>query len=119
MSLKDRLKKKHAPVKVVVVDGDTYHVRGLSLLDKENVFAKVRHKKTGELEKTRLDASFLAACVSDENGEVCSIDDWLGAASYITGPLMTVVLEVNGMDRDDVEGRLSDPKDCSDDQDCN
>lgn len=117
MGLAERLKKKQCPHKLVEVDGIVFKVSGLSLRDRAECFAKGRNKKSGKADGTRTDAVFLSKCVSDDNGDTMTADEWLDVPACITGPLMSVVIELNGLDADDVEG-LSDPKDSADDQNC-
>ena len=107
MNLSERLKKKTCKVESVVVDGDRYLVTGKSKLDRAKLYAAAR-KKDGLLDVDKLETSMLVACVSGEDGSTATADEWNGAPSHITGPLLTAVMSVCGMDKDDLQ---RDPKD--------
>ena len=106
-SLAERLKKKRVKSQSVVIDGDTYQVSGLTKRTRGECFAKSRSKSTGLLDNERLESMLLAECVCDESGEKAPASCWEEVPSHITGPLMSVVMRVCGLDRED----LADPKD--------
>jgi hypothetical protein len=51
----------------------------------------------------------LEACVADaEDGSKLTAAEWSEAPSHITGPIMSIVMSVCGMDKDDL--KRDDPK---------
>ena len=106
MSLSERLKKKCVRARSVVIDGDVYNVKGLSKRARGELFAKARRKDLS-LNTDVLESLLLSACVSDEAEDYASKADWDDAPSDITGPLVKVIMQVCGMDSED----LADPKD--------
>lgn len=108
MSLLEKLKSKTRKIKQVVVDGDTYEVRGVDLATKARVYAKAR-RTDGTLDTAAVDSSFLAICVFDPETEkqVADATTWKTVPGHITGPLLDVIADVAGMK---TEGAI-DPKD--------
>jgi preprotein translocase subunit SecD len=107
MSLSERLRKKQIKVERVTVDGDAYVVTGKSKLDRSKIYAKAR-RKDGTVDTDKLETELLVECVTDEEGTVATAEDWNTTPSHVTGPLVTAVIGVCGMDRDDL--KREDPK---------
>jgi len=105
-SLSERLRAKKAKVEPIEIDGETYIVTSKSKGERGRLFATAR-RKDGTLNNERLESILLAACVTDETGAAATMEDWDATQSYITGPLMTKIMSLNGFDKDDVK----DPKD--------
>lgn len=108
MSLSERLRKKPIKVERVTVDGDVYVVTGKSKLDRSKIYAKAR-RKDGTVDTDKLETEFLVECVTDIEGNAATADDWNIAPSHVTGPLVSAVMGVCGLDRDDL--KREDPKD--------
>tara|TARA_R110000868_G_scaffold260927_1_gene519049 strand:+ start:5999 stop:6343 length:345 start_codon:yes stop_codon:yes gene_type:complete len=108
MSLSERLKKKSVKFERVTVDGDVYIVTGKSKLELGKIRANAR-RKDGSLNTDKLEAELLVSCVTDEGGTSATANEWEHASSHVTGPLVTAVISVCGMDRDDL--KRDDPKD--------
>jgi len=108
MSLSEKLKKKSVKSESVIVDGDTYVVTGKSRRDRAVLMQRSR-KKDGALNTDKLESLMLEACVADADGSTATAADWDAAPSHITGPLISKIMSVCGMDKDDFE---ADPKDC-------
>lgn len=107
MSLSDKLKKITCQSETVTVDGIRFKCSGKSLLDGGEISAKASRKKTKRA--GYLDACWLAECVEDaDDGSKLTADEWMNQSKHITGPLITVVMQLNGLDNDDLE---RDPKD--------
>lgn len=107
-NLLEKLKSKSVLWVERVVDGDNYAVRGLDLAQKAKVYAQAR-KSDGMLDSFRLDAGFLAACVCDPETKqpLGDINVWRGVPGHITGPLLSAVADVCGLNTDNAV----DPKD--------
>lgn len=108
MSLSERLKIKSVKTITVTVDGDTYVVTGMSKLHRGRQFAKAR-KKDGSVDSGKLESLLLAECVAAEDGSKATAEEWDFAPAHITSPLVAAVMEVCGLDKQDVGE--SDPKD--------
>lgn len=109
MSLKEKLKLKKCPVERVTIDGETYIVTGLSLNATAKLTASCRNASTGKLNGDKLDRTLLEACVSDpDDGSTMTADEWGEVPRSITGPLVSVILNLCGLDKDDIQ---RDPKD--------
>ena len=107
MSLSDKLKKINCPSEIVTIDGIRFKCSGKSLLDGGEISAKANRKKNRKA--GFLDACWLAECVEDaDDGSKMTADEWMSQPKRITGPLIVVVMELNGLDNDDLE---RDPKD--------
>lgn len=103
MSLSEKLLKKKCPVEKVTVDGIDFLVTGKSLNDTAALTAKCRSAK-GVLDGDKLDRELLAACVSDADGvSDMTPQQWGEVPRAITGPLMTVILSLCGLDKDDIK----------------
>lgn len=109
MSLVERLRKKTVRVETVTVDGDKYVVTGKSKRDRSALMARCR-KKDGTLNGDKLEGLMLECCVADEEGSTATAADWDLAPSHVTGPLIKAIMNVNGLDDDDLA--IADPKDC-------
>lgn len=108
MSLSDRLKKRSCPSEVVTIDGERFRVTGLSLNATAAITAKSR-KKDGKLDGEKMDRLLLEACVSDtDDGSSLTAEEWGQQPRAFTGPLMSEVMRLCGMDKDDID---RDPKD--------
>ncbi len=107
MSLSEKLRNKKCPVERVTVDGMVFSVSGRSLNATAAITAKAR-KKDGVLQGDKLDRLLLEACVSDpDDGSIMTAEEWGDVPRAITGPLMTVILSLCGLDQEDVQ---RDPK---------
>lgn len=106
MSLNERLKKVQQPTEVVVVAGIRFRCSGKSLLDGGEITAKATKKKVKK--PGYLDACWLAECVEDaEDASKLTAEEWMQQPRSITGPLISVVSQLNGLDDEDLE---RDPK---------
>lgn len=103
MSLSEKLLKKKCPSERVTVDGMEFIVTGKSLNDTAAITAKCRNAK-GVLNGDMMDRELLAACVTDSDGvSDMTPAQWGQVPRAVTGPLMTVVLNLCGLDREDVK----------------
>lgn len=103
MSLSEKLLKRECPKETVTVDGLDFIVRGLSLNDTAALMAKCRSAK-GVLDGDKIDRELLAACVSDVDGSNdMTSKQWGEVPRAITGPLLSVVLNLCGLDKEDVK----------------
>jgi hypothetical protein len=107
MSLAEQLKKKPCKVERVTIDGILFVVTGKTKTERSELAAKAR-TKSGAFVGDKFDNLALESCVEMEDGSKLTADEWGGIAAHITGPLMSVVLEVCGFDKDDIQ---RDPKD--------
>lgn len=112
MTLSERLKLKQCKNESVTVDGDVYVVRGMSKRERGKLFAQAR-KKDGTINTDLLEAILLEYCVSDDTGSKATRMEWDVVPSHITGPLVAKIMEVCGLDKDDLEKDEddADPKD--------
>jgi hypothetical protein len=109
MSLSDKLSKVATPSEVVSIHGIRFRCCGKSLLDGGEISAKAAKRKTKRV--GFMDACWLEACVEDaDDGSKLSADDWMKQPRSVTGPLVSVVMRLNGLDDQDLE---RDPKDSS------
>lgn len=103
MASMEMIKRKERRSEVVEVAGSRFRVTGKGWSARGEVMADIRRKKL-----SNWDAAFLATYVSDaETGESWSYEQWCDADEDIAGPLMSVVLSVSGMDKEDLK---RDPK---------
>ncbi len=87
------------------MQGLRFKVVGLTLRERAEIFADCRKRNS------TFDPAFLARCVRDaEDDSAATYDDWKEASADIAGPLMSLVMSVCGMDKDDLK---RDPKDSS------
>lgn len=107
MTLAEQLKKKPCKVERVTIDGMLFVVTGKTKTERSEMAAKCR-TKNGTFQGDKFDNMALELCVAMEDGSTLTADEWGGIPAHITGPLMSVVLEVCGFDKDDVQ---RDPKD--------
>lgn len=107
MSLADDLKKKPCKVDRVTIDGFEFVVTGKSKTERAALMAAHR-RKNGTLDGDKFDSAALAGCVSMSDGSTLKASEWEEIASHISGPLMAVVMNVCGFDKDDIQ---RDPKD--------
>lgn len=107
--LREKLKLKKCPVERVTIDGEVYIVTGLSLNATAKLTANCRSASTGKLNGDKLDRVLLEACVTDpEDGSALTADEWGDVPRSITGPLVSVILNLCGLDKEDIQ---RDPKD--------
>lgn len=107
MSLIDKLQKVQCPSEVVTVAGIRFRCVGKSLLDGGQITAKASRRKSKAA--GYVDACWLSECVEDaDDGSKMSADEWMKQPRNITGPLVSVVMQLNGLDNEDLE---RDPKD--------
>ena len=107
MGLQEKLRAKSVRSETVIVDGDTYVVTGKTKRAKGELFAKAG-RKDGSINTSRLESILLEACVADANGDTCSADVWESVPSHITSPLVTVIMTVCGLDKDDIKKKSDD-----------
>ncbi len=108
MSLKAKLQKRKCPSELVRVADCEFTVTGKSLNDVAAMFAKCRNAK-GTINGDKLDRELLAACVADADGTSdMTAEDWGNVPRQITGPLVKVIINLCGIDTDDIQ---RDPKD--------
>ncbi len=92
----------------IVLDGDKYVVKGT----RKTRRAELLEQSRGKNEKANYDKFenlLLEECVEDEAGNfILSADEWGQAPSHITGPLVSVIMRVNGMDKQDLGKEQSD-----------
>lgn len=107
MSLSEKLKKVELKSEIVSVQGIRFKCCGKSLLDGGEISAKASRKKIKR--PGYLDACWLEACVEDpDDGSTMTAEQWMGQPKAITGPLISVVMQLNGLDDEDLD---RDPKD--------
>lgn len=109
MSLKDRVLAKKPKTETVTVDGDDFLIVGKSKRDRGALFAKAR-KRDGQIDGDRLESVMLTACVCDPETKEPLFDDfkaWDLVDSGVVGPLLSHVMRICGMDKQDL-----DPKGC-------
>lgn len=107
MSLTEKLSKLQTPTEVVATQGIKFRCCGKSLLDGGEISAKAAKRKTKRA--GYLDACWLEACVEDaDDGSKLTADQWMQQPRSLTGPLISVVMRLNGLDDEDLE---RDPKD--------
>lgn len=108
MSLTEKLKTQTCPSEVVTIGGTSFKVTGLSLAANGRIAAKCT--KNGRVDGNAMDWELLAACVSDpEDGTKASAEDWKQAPRAITGQLSSLVLKLNGFDKEDLSPKDSEP----------
>lgn len=109
MSLKERIKKRDVARETVTVQGEQFLIVGKSKRDRAAIFAKCKSKKTEKLNYELLEDTLLAECVYDPelNEPLLDVTEWGSIDSAITGPLMSHVMRVVGMDKDDVNPKDS------------
>ena len=107
MSLAEELKKRSVKVDRVTIDGFEFVVTGLSRADRSALMAKHR-RKDGTLDGNKFDSHALSERVAMADGSVLTPAEWDATPAHISGPLMAVVMNVCGFDKDDIQ---RDPKD--------
>jgi hypothetical protein len=107
MSMAEQLKKRPPKVDKVTIDGFEFVITGLSRSDRSAFTAKCR-KKDGSLDGDKFDMNLLSERVTLVDGSTLTPEEWSGTDSHISGPLQSVVLNVCGFDKDDIQ---RDPKD--------
>lgn len=106
MSLSDKLQQIQLPSEIVTIHSIRFRCCGVSLLTGSEISAKATRKKNRP--SGYLDACWLAECVEDaEDGSKMTADAWMKQPKCITGPLVVVVMQLNGLDDEDLE---RDPK---------
>lgn len=113
-SLRERVLARQQRTQAVCIDGETFVVKSLSHLDRAKCFTDGRDKK-GDMMPGRSEANFLSACVCDPETQSTVMDwkEWTGVPAYITGPLISVIRELNGLDLEDIGKK---PEDTSETQ---
>ena len=109
MSLKERLLSKLPKSETVSVDGESFLVRGLTHLSRAKCFSDGRDKK-GDMPAGRVELNFLSECVCDPETQqtVMNWSEWSSVPSHITGPLVSKVRELNGLDSEDIGKKQED-----------
>ena len=113
MGLLDRIQKIQTPESVITVEGIRYRVKGLSGFDASsmNPDAERENKKRKHLglKRLSLDYFYLEHCVCEaETGETLTAEQWAGVPRKHTAPIVVEVMNLNGLDDEDVQ---RDPKD--------
>ena len=109
MSLRDKVLAKPVAEDTVEIDGDSFLIVGKRKRERAAIFAKAR-RKDQSLDFERLEDVLLAECVCDPATKtpLLSAAEWSGVDSSLTGPLMSVVMQVCGMDKTDISPKGSD-----------
>lgn len=102
MTLAEQLLKKPCKVETVTIDGMTFIVTGKSKTERSEMAAKAR-TKTGAFVGDKFDAIALESCVKLSDESTLTATQWESVSAHITGPLMSVVLNVCGFDKDDIQ----------------
>ncbi len=102
MSLAEQVKKRPIKIETVTIDDMVFTVTGKSKTERAELTAKAR-TKAGAFMGDKFDSLALEACVSMADGSTLTAAEWDGVSSHITGPLMSVVLNVCGFDKDDIQ----------------
>ena len=102
MTLAEQLIKKPSKVDTVTIDDMVFIVTGKSKTERAELTAKAR-TKTGTFVGDKFDSLALEACVTMADGSKLTAAQWDGVSAHITGPLMSVVLNVCGFDKDDIQ----------------
>jgi len=103
-NLRERLEKRSNPETVLTIDGERFLVVGLSRSERARQFAKCRDK-SGKVNTERIEGEMLCLCVRDPDTREQVFTDWSAwdnLPAQITGPLMAEIMQINGMDKDDV-----------------
>ncbi len=103
--LRERLKAKKAKELTVVVDGDSFLVRGIGRVQKNALVERCQDRKTGRMNTPLFESEILAACVCDpSSGEpvMPNPDDW-DIPADVSGPLIDACTEVCGFNRQERE----------------
>jgi hypothetical protein len=108
MSLREKLLAAQPKTETFVIDGDKYVVSGC----RKTRRAELLEQSRGKNEKANYDKFenlLLEECVTDEGVNfLLSADEWGNAPSHISGPLVSVIMRVNGMDKQDLGKEQSD-----------
>jgi hypothetical protein len=109
MSLRERILAKKIKEEIVTVDGDDYLLIGLSTLDKAKCFSEGRDKK-GVMPDGRVELNFLEACVRDPSSRelVMNWKEWQTVPSDITGPIVSRIRQIVGLDAEDLGKKQDD-----------
>jgi len=108
MTLAEKIKKRGVKVETIEIDGLRFKVTGKTKRERGELFARGRNSKTTDWET--VENVMLEACVSDaDDGSTMTAAEWAEAPSHISGPALSVVMSVCGMDKDDL--KRDDPKD--------
>lgn len=109
MSLAEKLKAATCPVETIETGGMRFKVKGLSIAAVGKLTAKYR-RKDGSLDGNNLDLALLSECVRDaDDDSQAQPSEWRDVPRAITGPLMKVVLRLNGLDGDDIDPKGGEP----------
>lgn len=109
MSLAEKLRTATCPKETVSVSGLSFTVSGLSIAAVGKLTAKFR-RKDGSLDGNSLDLALLSECVCDaDDASKATPSEWRDVPRAITGPLMKVVLRLNGLDGDDIDPKGGEP----------
>lgn len=99
--LRERLKAKRPKELTVIIDGDTFLVRGIGRIQKNALVERCQHAKTGKMNTPLFESEILAACVCDPaTGEPVMPDpaDW-DIPADVSGPLVDACTDVCGFNR--------------------
>ena len=106
MSLKEKLKAKRCPEKIIEADGDQFLVIGLSRLQRSVVMAQVRGPDGRTTDPDKLEKLFLCECVRDPETrerviEAIDINEWDDVPASIVARLVAAIADVNQLDEED------------------
>lgn len=99
----EKLKAAAQSERTVELEGETIVVKGLKRSERNRIQTEATSAR-GKLNGVLFEAMLLAACCYDKAGEYIQPDyrDW-DLQSHITGPLVAAVVEVNGLDDEEVK----------------
>lgn len=106
MGLAERILSKKPKEMTVSVDGLDFIVRGLTKTQRSGLMASAP-KKGRAVDNDQLEELFLSTCVIDPatNSPVIPVEqhrNWGQVPAEITGALFAVVMQLNGLDNEDV-----------------
>lgn len=105
----ESIKARKPATATVEIDGQQYHLRGMTRSQKNEMVAECTEK--GKLNSDLLEARILAYCVCDCKKEPVQVDfrEWDNVPADFTGPLVTECGKLCGFDDSEVK-RLSEKK---------
>lgn len=106
MQLREKLKAKKCPEKLVEVDGDSYLVVGLNRVQRATLMAQVRGADGKTTDADKLEKLFLCECVREPESrervlDAIEIDAWDEVPAAIVARLVPAIAEVNQLDEED------------------
>ena len=109
MSLRDKILRRKVREEVLEVAGETFLIVGKTKRERAAIYAKSR-KKDESLDFQRLENVMLSECVLDPETRAKFLEpsEWEDVVSEITGPLVSVCMQFNGMDKTDLSPKDSD-----------